>query len=272
MLLINLLTNSVKSGYLKVMVSKLLKRLEKDTSSESIQWAKKNVSCTTEQFCKFIDKGLWEETLFEMNILENDARRIISEIQVDLGGGGNYYLLYFLIRKVNPQIVVETGVAAGWSSLSILRAFYKSGFGKLYSSDFPYFRIKKPENYVGIITQKEKNLNSWDLDVRGDKVALPSIKSKIGKLKIDFFHYDSDKSYSGRLMALNILKEQFSKDAIIIFDDIQNNMHFHDFVKKEKLPYNILEFEGKYIGVASNLKIIKPALNRFYNSNKNAFK
>ena len=41
MLLFNLLTNSLRGGYLKVMVSKLLKRLEQDTSSESIQWAKK---------------------------------------------------------------------------------------------------------------------------------------------------------------------------------------------------------------------------------------
>ena len=73
-------------------------------------------------------------------------------------------------------------------------------------------------------------------------------------------------------MAFNVLKEQLSKDAIIIFDDIQNNMHFHDFVKKENLPYNVLEFEGKYIGIASNLEIIKPALNTFCNSNKNTFK
>ena len=57
MLLFNLLTNSLRGGYLKVMVSKLLKRLEQDTSSESIQWAK-NVSYSTEKFCKFIDKDL----------------------------------------------------------------------------------------------------------------------------------------------------------------------------------------------------------------------
>ena len=206
MLLFNLLKNSVKGGYLKVMITKLFKRLEQNTSSESIQWAKKNVSYSTEKFCKFIDKNLWEETLFEMNVLKNDANKILSEIQVDLGGGGNYFLLYFLVRKVNPQVVVETGVAAGWSSLSILRAFQKSGFGKLYSSDFRYFRLNQPENYIGIVTKKEKNLLSWDLDVSGDRVALPSIKSKVGKLKIDFFHYDSDKSYSGRSMAFNVLK------------------------------------------------------------------
>jgi len=58
-------------------------------------------------------------------------------------------------------------------------------------------------------------------------------------------------------MAINILKETLSKNAIIIFDDIQNNMHFHDFVKKEKIPFSVLEFEEKYIGIASNLDILK---------------
>ena len=271
MILFNLFKNSFKSGYLKVMVSKLLKRIEQDTSLEAIQWAKK-YSNLTEKFCKIIDENLWEETLFEMNILKKDADKILSETHVDLGGGGNYYLLYFLIRKVNPKIVVETGVGAGWSSLSILRAFQKSGFGKLYSSDFPYFRLKQPENYIGIVTKREKNLLSWDLDVRGDRVALPSIKSKVGKSKIDFFHYDSDKSYSGRSMAFNILKEKLSKNAILIFDDIQNNLHFHDFVKNEYLPYNVLEFEGKFIGIASNSEIIKPALIRFCDSNELAYR
>ena len=34
-------------------------------------------------------------------------------LDVSLGGGGNYLLLYFLIRKIIPYNIVETGVAAG---------------------------------------------------------------------------------------------------------------------------------------------------------------
>ena len=256
-MLTNLIKNSIKQGYFKVMFSKIFKRFEKNSTSQATRWAKKNIGLSTEDFCKLIDKDLWNETIFEMRVLEKDAENILSKINFSLGGGGNYYLLYFLIRKTNPKIVVETGVAAGWSSLCILRAFKKSGFGKLYSSDFPYFRLKDPEKYIGVIAKNETNLHSWDLDFRGDKISLPSIKSKLGKGKIDLFHYDSDKSYSGRLMAINILKETLSKNAIIIFDDIQNNMHFHDFVKKEKIPFSVLEFEEKYIGIASNLDILK---------------
>ena len=61
----------------------------------------KKHSNLTEKFCKIIDKNLWEETLIKINILKKDANKILSETHVDLGGGGNYYLLYFLIRKVN---------------------------------------------------------------------------------------------------------------------------------------------------------------------------
>ena len=31
-----------------------------------------------------------------------------------------FFFLYFLVRKIKPSIIVETGVAAGWSSLFII--------------------------------------------------------------------------------------------------------------------------------------------------------
>ena len=146
--------------------------------------------------------------------------------------------------------------------VTLSSAHFKAFKEVSFSSDFPYFRLNNPENYIGIITKNEPNLNSWDLDLRGDKISLPVIKSKVGKSDIDFFHYDSDKSYSGRVMALNVLKEKFSKNIVLVFDDIQNNMHFHDFVKAENISYGVLEFEEKYIGIASNLEIIRLGLNR----------
>ena len=179
MLLLNIFKNAIKPGFIKVMVSKLIKRFEKDTSLKALKWAEENVTFTTEEFCKIIDKDLWKETIIEVKNFKQDADKILSKIDVSLGGGGNYYLLYFLTRKISPKIVVETGVAAGWSSLSILRAFQKCGCGYLYSSDFPYFRFNNPEYYIGIVTKNELNLNFWDLDLRGDKISLPAIKSKI---------------------------------------------------------------------------------------------
>ena len=63
-MLTNLIKNSIKQGYFKVMFSKIFKRFEKKTTSQATD-VKKNVGLSTEDFCKLIDKDLWNETIFE---------------------------------------------------------------------------------------------------------------------------------------------------------------------------------------------------------------
>ena len=48
---------------------------------------------------------------------------------------------------------------------------------------------------------------------------------------------------------MKILEKKFSKNSIIIFDDIQDNLHFKDFVIKNNLQFKIFEFEGKFVGL-----------------------
>ena len=247
--MINILRNALKKGFFLVMVKKLLKRTEKDTSIQATKWAESKVKLSTAEFCQHIDKKLYEEILREVAIIKRDAEAKLSSIKFDLGGGGNYFILYFLVRKFYPKIIVETGVAAGWSSLSILRALHKNRVGKLFSSDFPYFRIKNPEQFIGIVAQNEPNLEHWVLDIRGDDITLPEFAKKLADFSIDLFHYDSDKSYSGRAKALEVMKNKFSENTIIIFDDIQANLHFRDFVTDRNVNFTVLKFEGKYVGI-----------------------
>jgi predicted O-methyltransferase YrrM len=223
--------------------------MEKDTSDKALAWAKREVSVTTEEYCKRLDTKLWQGVQKDCVSIRKDAEKILSTIPFSLGGGGNFPLIYFLVRKFKPRVVVETGVAAGWSSLAILRAFHKNKSGRLFSSDFPYFRLDNPEQFIGIITRNEPNKNSWDLDISGDEKALPQIVTKLGASSIDLVHYDSDKSYSGRSFAMQVLRNKLSKDAIIVVDDIQDNLHFKDYVHELDLKYSVLEFEGKYVGI-----------------------
>ena len=109
---------------------------------------------------------------------------------------------------------METGVAAGWTSLAILRAL-KNGEGYLYSSDFPYFRLKNPEKYVGCLARDETNKENWFLDIRGDDIALPEISRKLNNNCIDLFHYDSDKSYSEKNSAMKFLNKNFQKSLLL---------------------------------------------------------
>src|SRR5262245_53001084 len=45
--------------------------------------------------------------------------------------------LYAIIRKFRPQLAVETGVCAGFSTAFILQAMQKNGSGRLHSIDLP---------------------------------------------------------------------------------------------------------------------------------------
>ena len=241
--------NFLNKDYFFVILKKFFKKFEKDSSVAALKWAKLNTKFTTEDLCKLIDAQLYIESLHDIKIIENDAKNRFSKLDVPMGGAGNFFLLYFLVRKIKPSIIVETGVAAGWSSLFILRALSKNGKGKLYSSDFPYFRLKNPKKYIGCLAKNEINKKDWYLDIRGDDLAVPEITKMIKDSPIDLLHYDSDKSNSGRNKVLKNLRSNINDKTIIIFDDIQNNCHFKNLIEKTKKDYFILEFQGKYLGI-----------------------
>jgi len=154
---------------------------------------------------------------------------------------------------LKPQFVVETGVAAGWSSLAILSALDKNEHGELYSSDFPYFRLYRPEQFIGVLVPSNFR-KRWFLDIRGDRIAIPNILQKIPK--VDIFHYDSDKSFSGKSFALERLNKALSQKSVIVFDDIQDDTFFRDLTKTiEQNYFLVFKFEGKYLGLYSNFDL-----------------
>ena len=214
--------------------------------NENIKWIKLN--CTDfRSFAKNLDMELWKQSEFKVNEIQNRAKEILSDIEIPIGGGGIYPLLYFLTKKYKPGRVLETGVAAGYSSNAFLAAMHENQKGTLFSSDLPYLREKNPDKYVGLLVE-EKYKYRWRLFLKGDTENIIEIKKEIKS--IDFFHYDSDKSYKGRQKTLNKIKPLFNKNTILIFDDIQDNCFFHDLVfKKAFQNWYIFEFEGKYCGL-----------------------
>ena len=204
-----------------------------------------------DEFCNEIDSNLWVEAETVAQEIKQHGWRILEPLHLDLGGGGCYSLLYFLTRLMQPSVIVETGVASGYSSMAILRAVDENGIGHLYSSDFPYLRLKNPEKYIGIIVP-EKLKKFWSLYTRGDRISLPEIIDQISQ--VDLFHYDSDKTYEGRTYAYETLKSKLTRNSIVIFDDIQDNCHFKEMVEKlDKFSsWKVFEFQGKYLGLLYN--------------------
>ncbi len=246
---VTILKNTLKRKNLSVMIGKVLVRFQESSpkkSHDDVQaWCQHHAQ-PYDVFLNSLDGALWAETQEVCKALKDTAQEKLKSLPIDMGGGGNYPLLYFFTRYIKAQTVVETGVAAGWSSQAILTALQKNGHnGHLYSSDFPYFRHENPEELVGYVVD-EALKTDWSLFIDGDEHNLPKIAATVEQ--IDLFHYDSDKSYKGRSLATDLLSPKFYHKSIVIFDDIQDNAHFKDYVTDNEIPFKVFEFGGKYIG------------------------
>lgn len=245
----NVAVNAANPKYLAEMLRKararITERYDQDELSAYGNFCALN-QVDADQWARKIDADLWDEAkAFQAEHAVHSAK-ILSEIPVQMGGGGFYSLLYFLTRLTKPACIVETGVAAGFSSRAFLKALGANQSGKLVSSDFPYFRLEDPEKYIGILVEPELKSN-WELNIGSDRDNLPVIAKR--HPKIDMLHYDSDKTIRGRQFGLEQLSPCFHEDTLIIFDDIQDNLHFRDHVATIPNKSLIFEFGGKYIGV-----------------------
>jgi predicted O-methyltransferase YrrM len=230
-----------------VLLKKVMKRVRGESvrgSKENDQWIEKNTK-SAEYLAKQIDSDLWNESVaFSCNSLRI-ANEVLNDIPYDLGGGSHYAFLYWLTRYKKPRVVVETGVAAGWSSRAFLTAMERNRRGTLYSSDFPYFRLPNPESFVGVLVEEELR-ERWVLHLDSDEVNLPRILDTVEE--IDLFHYDSDKTASGRQYAVDAVREKLVDGGLIVMDDISDDDWFRNYVSTEGLPFMVLDNRYGVIG------------------------
>ncbi|MBV8324697.1 class I SAM-dependent methyltransferase [Chryseobacterium sp.] len=176
-------------------------------------------------------------------VLANAAQKE-ENCPVKMGGPGALELLYYACEFTNAGNVVETGVAYGWSSLASLLSLTKRE-GILYSSDMPYL-AQDGDQYVGYVVPEELR-TGWKLFRYADKESLPKIFAE--NPVFDVLHYDSDKSYNGRIWAYDELYKHLRKGGVFISDDIGDNSAYQDFCEKNAIETTVVEYEGKYIGV-----------------------
>lgn len=230
----NTLRNAMRPGYARVMVGKVLHRGSGSREgARAAAWVAEHRT-NPAAYCTALDAGLWAEAREFGEGLRARAASLREETGLRVGGGARFELLYFLTRRHRPEVVVETGVAAGYSSAAFLAALDRNGSGRLYSSDFPYFREGEPERRVGILVPEDLR-DRWTLLLAGDRANLPEILRSVEA--IDLFHYDSDKTYAGRRFAMDLVEPRLRPGAVVLMDDIQDNLYFRDLVTARGLDY-----------------------------------
>jgi predicted O-methyltransferase YrrM len=173
------------------------------------------------------------------------AEKRTNACPVRLGGAGNIDLLYTLCEELQARTVIETGVAYGWSSLAILLSLQHRMGTRLYSIDLPYMQLHN-DRWVGLAVP-EKLRDRWQLFRMADREGLVRALRVAGQL--DVAHYDSDKSYEGRMWAYQALWSALRPKGILISDDIGDNLAFHDFSRQVQIQPFVIADRNKFQGI-----------------------
>lgn len=179
------------------------------------------------------------------------AEKKVRSVDVKMGGGADLDLLYYLSKSIKARNIIETGVAYGWSSSALLLSVIDLPDARVFSTDMPYPKMNN-ERYVGCVVPE--NLKSkWHLIPLPDRQALRQIVQEVQSF--DICHYDSDKSYRGRMWAYPKLWKMINSGGFFISDDINDNMAFFDFADTVNIEPTVVYYdqENKYIGV-----LVKP--------------
>lgn len=144
----------------------------------------------------------------------------------------NYYAL---MREIRPQIVVETGTAAGSMTSWLLSALEKNGEGQVISIDLP---ARKGELTMDTTVMEAGYLipapykHRWTY-LEGDaKILLPKV---LLEHQADVFIHDSLHTRTHMLFEYNVARALLRPGAYILSDDILWNTSFFDFLTSHKL-------------------------------------
>lgn len=164
-------------------------------------------------------------------------------------------ILYFLVKKLKPEIVVETGVATGESTGYMLQGIKDNGFGKLYSIDLPFQWYLYGDHKLhldslpagkmpGYLIPKQLKKN-WYLILGDTHNKLPPLLSNLGT--IDIFFHDSEHTDKTMLFEYNQSWPYIKQDGLLISDDISYSKAFDQFSKEKKLKKIIFKDLGVII-------------------------
>ena len=226
-----------------------------DTSREAKQWCEEQAVSTLEALSRITGISPPQPLKQQFREIFATAEKIADQCPVKMGGAGNIDLLYWIAEHIKAQHVLETGIAYGWSSLAILLSITNHKNALLVSTDIPY-PGRNNDNYVGCVVPENMRTH-WQIIRRPDREAIPEVLKKLHML--DMVHYDSDKTYHGRIWAYPLLWTALKEEGCFISDDVGDNVAFRDFchqihkdpiiVQMRTNPIKLLKPGSKYVGI-----------------------
>lgn len=148
--------------------------------------------------------------------------------------------LAYLLKKYNPQKILELGVSAGGSSLLILDTIKNVENAHLYSIDYLNYWYKDKNKSVGfVVNEKAPNLlDNWTL-YSGNLAC--EFMDKICPDKaydIDFCFIDTMHMRPGEILDFLMVLPYLKKNAVVVFHD--TCLHYCSFPRNPNADVNCL--------------------------------
>ncbi|MEM3062139.1 MAG: class I SAM-dependent methyltransferase [Nitrososphaerota archaeon] len=154
--------------------------------------------------------------------------------------------LYALCKIIQPEIIVETGVAYGLSSLYILQALHENNKGVLYSIDYLFTPWQTKEMIGSAIPRNLRD--KWRFIYGPSSEMLPKVLSSVNK--VDVFFHDSLHTYKNMKYEFETAWPYIKNNGLLVSDDIVYNNAFYDFCSSRKLESFILQQNSKsFLGI-----------------------
>ena len=231
------------------MLRIIIYKLSPSTKKRVDHWCQERAMETSEAILKITGSPQPECVKEKYMKIFSKAEVTSKQCPTKMGGPGNLDILYWIAEYLKAKNVIETGVAYGWSSLAILLSIAKHESSLLISSDLDN------DDCVGCVVPLELKAH-WQIVPYADQYALPKALKQFSQ--IDMCHYDSDKSYRGRMWAYPKLWKAIKPGGCFISDDIGDNPGFRDFCNQINMDPIVIRTPTaggvKYVGILINNK------------------
>jgi hypothetical protein len=153
--------------------------------------------------------------------------------------------LYALMRELQPETVVETGVCNGFSTAFLLLGLDRNGVGELHSLDLPdvvgevydpgtFWEGKRcagipPGKDPGWVIPDELRVR-WRLVLGRSQEELPRLLERLGTL--DFFMHDSEHSYECMRFEFETAWPALPDGGVLVADDWDWNDAFMELAQE----------------------------------------
>ena len=161
--------------------------------------------------------------------------------------------LYWIVRRLKPKTILQTGVSNGLTSAFMMLALAKNGAeGTLHVVDVPAIFNPADSNWTrsgqvfGFVIPEGK-ISGWmvpdiyrdrfEVQIGDAKILLPQLVDRL--TSVDMFYHDSDHSYNHMMFEFEQAKRKLAPTSVVVADDISWNASLWDFADKYHLPsYN----------------------------------